>query len=263
MTPDVVVDIGNSRMKWGVCRDNRVVEVIRLPLDDEAAWTEALARLPPPRAFDRNWAVASVNPPLLYRFLGWSYNHGGTAPFLDYQDLPIQLNVDEPDKVGIDRLLGAVAAKSMVPRGTPAITVDIGTAVTVNLVDAEGVFQGGAIFPGPALMSRSLHEYTASLPLIDVANLHTVSSLGRNTKQAIELGIQSAVGAALDRLIRYFTDQVESPPIVFFTGGGMEPFADIEEKGWTADPEFTRFIPTLNLEGIRIAAEALPGRRHE
>ena len=61
MTPDVVVDIGNSRIKWGVCRDDRVVDVVRLPLDDEAAWEAALGKLPPPQSFARHWAVASGN----------------------------------------------------------------------------------------------------------------------------------------------------------------------------------------------------------
>src|SRR5207249_10383120 len=116
------------------------------------------------------WAVASVNPPVLHRFVAWSYNHGGTVVFEKYTDLPIRLNVDEPETVGLDRLFGAVAAKAMVPPGTPAITVDVGTAVTVNLIDAEGVFQGGAIFPGPRLMARALHDFTAKLPLSEPTN---------------------------------------------------------------------------------------------
>ena len=157
MTPDVVVDIGNSRMKWGVCAGGRVTDVIRLRLDDEVAWDAALATLPPPQAAVRKWAVASVNPPALYRFMGWTHDRGGTVVFERHTDLPIRVNVDEPEKVGLDRLCGAVAAKGMTPAGTPAITVDVGTAVTVNLIDADGVFQGGAIFPGPRLMARALH----------------------------------------------------------------------------------------------------------
>ena len=89
--------------------------------------------------------------------------------------------VDEPDAVGIDRVFGALAAKSMVPAGTPAITVDVGTAVTVNLIDADGVFQGGAIFPGPRLMGLALHQHTAKLPLIDLREIPNDDPPGKNT----------------------------------------------------------------------------------
>lgn len=257
MTPDVVVDIGNTRMKWGVCREGcggHVDEVLRLPLDDSSAWDAALAKLPPPQAFARKWAVASVNPPALHRFVAWSYNHGGTAAFEKYTDLPIRLNVDAPEKVGLDRLCGAVAAKSMVPPNTAAITVDVGTAVTVNLIDADGVFQGGAIFPGPRLMGRALHEFTAKLPLIDLTAVPTDSLPGKNTAAAIRWGIEAALGGAMVQLTSALADGCRVPPWLFLTGGGAHL---LEGYGmpWISE---TKSVPTLNLEGIRIAAEALP-----
>lgn len=257
MTPDVVVDIGNSRIKWGVCRVDRVVDVIRLPLDDEAAWEAALAQLPPTQ-YARKWAVASVNPPAMLRFIGWSYNHGGTVVFENYKDLPIRLNVDEPENVGLDRLLGAIAAKSMAPVGTPVITVDVGTAVTVNLIDAAGVFQGGAIFPGPRLMARALHEFTAKLPLSEPTN-HKADSVGpaKNTAAAIRAGILAALyGGVVDAVSGL--DQPLSAQ-VFVTGGGAQ---FLQGCGLFGTPEWIT-IPTLTLEGIRITAEALLGRRHE
>jgi type III pantothenate kinase len=254
MTPDVVVDIGNTRMKWGLCKDGRVDAVIRLPLDDAATWDVELAKLPPPQSFARKWAVASVNPPALHRFVAWSYNHGGTAVFEDYTQLPIRLNVDEPAKVGLDRLFGAVAAKAKVPAGTPAITVDVGTAVTVNLIDAEGVFQGGAIFPGPRLMGRALHEFTAKLPLIDLCEVSTVELPGKNTAAAIRAGIFAALGGGMVQLTSELADKCTVPPWLFITGGGAY-LIEGYQLPWIAA---TRKIPSLTLEGIRIAAEALP-----
>jgi len=255
MTPDVVVDIGNSRIKWGRCAGGRVSDVTRLPLDEPAAWDAELAKLPPPQSFARKWAVASVNPPALHRFVAWSYSHGGTVAFEKYTDLPIRLNVDEPDKVGLDRLCGAVAAKSMVPPGIPAITVDVGTAVTVNLIDAEGVFQGGAIFPGPRLMGRALHEFTAKLPLIDLTDpVQDLWAPGKNTADAVRLGIDAALGAGVAQLVDLFVDQCEVPPRVFVTGGGGHLISGYPFERASG----VRQVPTLTLEGIRIAAEALP-----
>ena len=253
MTPDVVVDIGNTRMKWGRCVGGRVADVARLPLDDPGAWDAELAKLPPPQAFARKWAVASVNPPALHRFVAWSSDHGGTAVFEDYTQLPIRVDVDEPGKVGLDRLFGAVAAKAMVPPGTAAITVDVGTAVTVNLINADGVFQGGAIMPGPRLMGRALHELTAKLPLIDLSEVPVAGVPGRNTTDAIRAGIaaaiQGGVGILIERLV------IQHPwPWLFVTGGARGSLSKHLFRG--VDEVIER--PELTLEGIRIAAEALP-----
>jgi len=254
VTPDVVVDIGNTRMKWGVCGGNEVEQVVRLPLDDATAWDAALAQLPPPQRFARQWAVASVNPPALLRFVHWSYNRGGTAVFEDHTLLPIRVNVDEPHQVGLDRLFGAIAARAMTPAGVAAITVDVGTAVTVNLIDADGVFQGGAILPGPRLMARALHDFTAKLPFVDLTTrVEDLWEPAKNTADAIRLGIDAAVGAGAAQLVDMFVERCKRPPLVYVTGGGAPlifGYAFERAAG-------TRHIPELTLEGIRIAAEGL------
>jgi type III pantothenate kinase len=259
VTPDVVVDIGNTRLKWGICAGGRVAEVLRLPLDDESAWDMSLAKLLPPRSSSRKWAVASVNPPALHRFLGWCSNHGGAVPFERYTDLPIRVNVDEPAKVGLDRLFGCIAARAMSPAGMPAITVDVGTAVTVNLIDADGVFQGGAIFPGPRLMARALHEFTARLPLIDPTEFPTDEFPGKTTTAAIRLGIDAALAGGMFQLVSLTAQRCITPPWLFLTGGGAY-LLDGYELDRCSPPDVARLqrCPTLTLEGIRIAAEALP-----
>jgi type III pantothenate kinase len=257
MKPDVVVDIGNTRMKWGVCVGDRVTEVIRLPLDEPAAWDAALAKFPPPRAGARMWAAASVNPPPMTRFLSWSREHGDAVVFEKYTQLPIRLNVDEPDKVGIDRLLGAVAARAMTPDGTAAITVDVGTAVTVNMIDADGVFQGGGIFPGPRLMGRVLHDFTAKLPLIDPTEQPRDETFPpKNTAAAIRFGIDAALLGGVNTLISLLIDtsSLPGPPHLYLTGGACHLLDGCEFPHVAAQ----QVIPALTLEGIRIAAEALP-----
>jgi type III pantothenate kinase len=257
MTPDVVVDIGNSRVKWGVCRDGRVAEVLRLRLGDVPAWDAAAAGLPPPGSSARRWAVASVNPPALDRFLAWAQSHGRAEAFADFTQLPIRVVVDEPGKVGIDRLFGAVAAKAMVPPGAPAITVDVGTAVTVNLVDAGGAFQGGAIFPGPRLMARALREFTAKLPLVELSEPLPPEKLGpgKNTAAAIRLGLESTLRGGVGSIVgRFAADHCPVPPWLFLTGGAHPLLVGHALPGVAA----VRAVPTLTLEGIRIAAGGLP-----
>jgi len=253
MTPDVVVDVGNSRLKWGVVKGGRITDVLRLPLNDPAAWDAALTKLPPTK-LARSWAAASVNPPALAEFMKWSHSRGGIIAFEDREFIPIELNVDFPAKVGIDRLFGAVAAKALRPEGTAAITVDVGTAVTVNFIDEHGVFQGGAIMPGPRLMGLSLHRFTAKLPLVE-ADIIEDFTPGKNTADAIKLGLDAMLNGGVMALLGLFADQCESNPWLFLTGGAEH----LLSARMPSIPE-THVVPTLVLEGIRIAAESLKNR---
>lgn len=251
MTPDVVVDIGNTRMKWGACGGREVERVLRLPHDDSTAWETALSQIPT----SHTWAIASVNPPALNRFLPWARARGETVVFEKHTDLPIRLNVNEPSSVGLDRLFGAIAAHALAPPGTPAITVDVGTAVTVNTIDADGTFQGGAIFPGPRLMGLALHEHTAKLPLVDLTEpLDDLWGPAKNTSDAIRLGIDAALGAGVAQLVDLFAEQCPVPPLAFVTGGAGRLVFGYSFKRACG----VRHVPALTLEGIRIAAESLP-----
>jgi len=199
--------------------------------------------------------VASVNPQVLLRFVTWSYNHGGTVVIDDYRLLPIQVNVPEPEKVGLEPTARRDPPRNRwCPPGTPAITVDVGTAVTVNLVDAEGVFQGGAIFPGPtAHGSGALHDHTARLPLAE-PTVASLAGLQRTPSRPIQTGILGALGGGFTTLTSLFADECSVPPWLFLTGGGHH-LIDGYVLPWAAQ---IKAVPTLTLEGIRIAAEALP-----
>jgi len=82
--------------------------------------------------------VASVNLPTRDVFTAWANRHGRAAAFDDYTRLPIRVSVDYPERVGIDRLLAAVAVDRLRQRDRAAIVVDLGTAITVDLVEPDG-----------------------------------------------------------------------------------------------------------------------------
>lgn len=253
MHPDVVVDVGNTRVKWGRCAAGRVAEVAALPPGDPGAWAAQAAAWGLGR--ETRWAVGGVNPPVAEAVVRWAEAAGGACVwFRKPSELSITLAVDEPDAVGIDRVFGALAARSLVPPGTPAITVDVGTAVTVNVVDADGAFRGGAIFPGPRLMALGLHQHTARLPLVEVTDPETDPEPARNTAAAIRQGIASAVACGAYGLACDFAARCRAPAWLFLTGGGAGLLTD------AGIPEVARTVrePALNLIGIRLAAEALP-----
>ena len=253
--PDAVVDIGNSRIK--LCR----VEggALRLPVrglatDDLAAWERLATEWG--FAAGRVWAVAATDPDRRRQFVEWAGSRGEKVIVIDSpRKVPIGVSVDEPDAVGIDRLLNVLAASALVRPGEPAIVVDAGSAVTVDLLHEQGSFAGGAIFPGLRLMALSLKDYTAQLPLVDATRPLPSGPPGKNTDAAMRLGIVYAVAGGIDAVIRETAARCTTAPHLFLTGGDMTPqLAGLLQSRHQFRSELR---PALTLEGILRAADLL------
>ncbi len=256
MTPDVVVDIGNTAIKLAAVKDGALGRGRGyVGVDATTDWTPMFEYLGFAADVRCKVALASVHPERTRWLLEWLERAGHECRVIsDWKSLPIKVDVEFPDQVGIDRLLIALAARTQVPSGLPTVIVSAGTAVTVDLLDATGAFAGGAIFPGLHVMAQALHDYTAKLPLVD-ARLGSGYPPGRNTTSAIQLGVHNAVLGGVERLIRKYAVALRQRPVVLVTGGdahslmlGLETLDDFS---------ITRVFG-LTLEGIRIAAEALP-----
>jgi type III pantothenate kinase len=247
MTPAVVADVGNSRIKWGRCSTSQIVEICSLPPEDPAAWHEQLKRWNLPQS--GIWIVTGVHPPRRDTLAHWLREQGLDVRVVDDpRELPLHVLVERPDHVGIDRLLDAVAVNQ---RRTPdryALIVDAGSAVTVDFLDSNGAFTGGTIFPGFRLMAQALHDYTALVPLVDPPR--SVPPLpGTATRPAVEAGIYFAVLGGIRTLIQEYANRVGATPEVFLTGGDS-PVLHLglpDAQHW----------PHMTLEGIRLTAEAL------
>lgn len=165
-----------------------------------------------------------------------------------YSDLPLEVLVAEPHKVGVDRLASAAAASLVRRQGCPAIVVDCGTAATVNLVSPTGAFLGGAILPGPALMARALAEGTSRLPAVAALDEALPPPLpGRSTQEAIAAGIGWGIRGAISRLVEEARAAVGADADVVLTGGWRGAVRD-------ALPGAIE-MPELVLAGIALAAE--------
>jgi type III pantothenate kinase len=263
MTPDIVVDIGNTRVKWGLCGPAGVIATARLAADPQA-WAGCLAdwryehaaRIP---SRPLRWALAGVVPDLRDRFRAWVTERGDAALVIDsLRQLTLDVQADAPDRVGIDRLLNAVAARSRCP-GSPVVLIDIGSAVTVDWLDGAGTFHGGTIFPGFRLMANALHEYTAQLPVVSMPD--TVSDPpGGDTVAAMQTGIAWAVAGGVAAITRHYARQVSGKAVVFVTGGDGPLLSRLLEDWSRRDSSLPAptVWPEQTLEGIRITAEAQP-----
>jgi len=153
--------------------------------------------------------------------------------------LPMTLWVDEPEKVGTDRVVSAAAAYAVVK---DAVAVaDVGTAVTIDLVDDNGVFLGGAICPGLEISARALKEHTAQLPKAKVTR--PKAPYGKNTTEAINCGLYYSAVATLQEVIRRYAENLGKWPHTVLTGSAAEIIKD--------DCEFMdSYVPNLVIKGV-------------
>lgn len=252
MNVDVVVDVGNSRIKWGHCVAGTVAEAVSLPPDDAAAWTRQRELWH--KAEPLNWMICGVHPARRDELAAWVRRQGDTVHLLEHaRQLPLRVRLEHPDRAGIDRLLDAVAVNARRRAGVPAVVIDAGSAVTVDWVDAEGAFCGGAIFPGLRLMAKALHDHTALLPVVEVSV--TLPPLpGATTRAAMECGIAAAVVGGIRELTRRLAALSPVPPELYLGGGDGPPLASALNAG--ADTPFVLW-PEMTLEGLRLTAETL------
>jgi len=255
MTPTLLaVDIGNARMKVGLFASfagDALPEPARtLPLDGETpqfdrltSWLNDMAdrKLP--------WFLASVNRPGASRLIQWLREHrpGDTVTLLSAGDLPLTVRLKRPDMAGIDRLVDAVAANRLREHGRAAVIVDVGTAITVDLVSADGAFLGGSILPGLAISARALNEFTDLLPLVDISELsESPPALGTTTEDALRSGLFWGTLGAIRQLIEQLARDAGACPQVFLTGGAGSAVAQL------LGPD-AQYVPHLTLAGIALS----------
>lgn len=134
--------------------------------------------------------------------------------------VPITNAYLSPETLGCDRLAAAVGAVTAYPERNVLI-VDFGTAVTIDLVTADGTYRGGCISPGMQTRFRALHDYTATLPLCHPTQEQGLQGL--TTRQAIELGVMNSLSFEIEGYISRMQEQI-GDLCVIFTGGDANLF---------------------------------------
>ena len=258
-TPLVAVDIGNSRLKFGlferpaghspnVCRQlPQPTRAVDVP-PDAAQFDRLIDWLAPATPADCEWLVGSVNREAAALLASWLERRQAAMWQLSYSDLPLTVRLPRPDLVGIDRLLDAVAANCLRTPQVPAIVVDVGTAITVDLLDGEGAFLGGAILPGSGTTARALFEYTDLLPQIDAPSLaEPPPPVGDSTIAAMRSGLFWGAVGGIRQLVELFQRHASREAEVYLTGGAAPVVAEC------IGPSAV-YVPHLTLSGIAVAS---------
>ena len=220
------IDVGNTRTHYGIVNEQTVLETGHFHTKHFRSSASGLfsQQLTPLLKQVDGIAYCSVVPAINSNLLA----------SLPQNDLPVfhlthfncnGLNIDypKPEEIGQDRLASAIAAKHYY--NIPAIILDMGTAITLDVVSSTG-YEGGIIAPGLALMTRYLHEETALLPKIEESNLQNVTGyIGKSTAHAMQLGATIGFTGMIDALIeRVFTElkaRTKEDPTLLLTGGNV------------------------------------------
>jgi type III pantothenate kinase len=253
---DLVADLGNTRSHLALFDRGQLVAKAAVPNADaegepERGWLAFLRSL---EEKPTRLALASVNPAMKLRYVKWASGELGREPLVLGETLrpPIVLDVREPGSVGADRVADAIWAARRL-KGRAAIVVDCGTAITLNVVSAQGAFLGGAIAPGLGTQARSLAEKTALLPRIEIASGMKARSkapapIGRDTVSCIESGVFWGSVGLVDLLASKMEEELGAKAIVVATGGDAALVASGSRR-------IERVVPDLTLEGIALALD--------
>ncbi|MBC8549682.1 MAG: type III pantothenate kinase [Candidatus Brocadiales bacterium] len=242
----LAVDIGNTNVNIGSFAGKKLTSQFCI---DNTSLINKKAKLPvksPLLNESKNIVVASVNPNIesvFYKSLGKKHKKKTLKIGREIQ-LRIPILVENPQTVGIDRLLNALAAYRRAKTAT--IVLDFGTAITIDVVSKKGEFLGGLILPGIKTSAYALNKQTALLPEVEIKRPKKI--IGKSSEDAIKAGIYFGTVGSVNHIIKELSRVYGDVKYTIATGGDAKIFKkDI--------PEIDKFIPRLTLEGIRLAFE--------
>jgi type III pantothenate kinase len=246
----VLVDIGNTRLKWATLEGGKLVRhgsaVHRDSVDDAIA---ALADSLPPRA--RVVAANVAGTVVADRLRALVASRPGASLELvttTAERFGVRCGYAEPSRLGVDRWVAVLAAFHAA--GGAACAIDAGTAVTFDAVDGSGLHLGGLIFPGVRLLAAALDRNTSNIGRTAeaAAVARGLDLLGRTTDAAVGHAAWLALAAALDRAVATVERALGRRPVVYLTGGDAEAL-----QGWLETQAELR--ADLVLEGLALFAE--------
>ncbi len=240
-------DVGNTNIRMAsVCGDT-VSDVRIVPADEPAALASNAAELWESMGDPKRVAATSVNPAALAALENAIDSAIDQQVLAVGRDLPLPMATDlpAPESVGTDRLCAAVAAFDRL--GDACIIADFGTAITIDCVNDQGMFLGGAILPGVGLAAAALASQTAQLPQVTPAEPENV--FGKDTTEAIQNGLLALARGALRDRVEAYAAELGHWPLVICTGSDAElVVGDIEHSELVQ-----AVVPDLTLRGVAMA----------
>jgi type III pantothenate kinase len=224
-----VLDAGNTSVKIGRFENGELKHVDRFPTYDPLRWNDLAEFIP----VNSNVAYCSVADDSFDAFIQ------EIAPqrihINAHSPLPIANLYETPQSLGMDRLCNAVAIHAL-KQSKNAVAIDLGTCIKFDLIEGDS-YIGGSIAPGIAMRYKSMHDFTAKLPLVET--LTQKSFIGTDTISSMSAGVIQGVDAELKGMMDKYRAKF-GPDLTFFMTGGDANYFDVEGKNDIfADPNLT------------------------
>ena len=232
----LVIDIGNTRIKWGLSQNGGWMRQGWAPTAQAGGLAVEFSALPAAeRIAIANVAGTTVRAVVTQVLAGARCTPQWVTGVAAQCGVPSRYA--EPATLGPDRWAALVGAWHLT--GTACVVVNIGTTMTVDALNDEGVFLGGCIVPGATLMRAALARDTANLALRE----GSFQYFPDNTGDAIASGAVNALAGAVERMLRYLEEITGAAPMVVLSGGD----AGLVEKQLNAR---VTVVDNLVLEGL-------------
>ena len=214
----LTLDIGNTNIKGGVFKGEDLED--HFIISDIAKLKSFLKK-----HVISSIAISSVVPEktkLIVEQLSASYNFN---PIILNNDCKFNLKIDykTPETLGIDRICSAEGAFNLygsnLITGTYLLTIDFGTATTINIVKHPNVFAGGLIAPGINTMFKSLATQTSQLPDLTIDNYHLM--IGDDTHSSIASGVINSAVGLIEKAVSYLNNLEDCSNLIIYATGGM------------------------------------------
>ncbi len=245
----LLVDIGNTRVKWAVLRDGRQGSMRAAAHEGSGLALRALVRSAP-RDVSRVVVVSVVDEALSQVLDAAARRRFGVAPeYIRSMQRAHGVTNGYRDtwRLGADRWVSVVGAHSLAPGAV--VIANVGTALTIDAVSASGRHRGGAIVPGPATMVASLLSGTHGIRRrASGGRVESRSMFSTDTASALAAGSMFAAAAFVDRALFEAQRELKGRPLLVLTGGAAPAL-----QRYLKSP--ARFIPDLVLRGLAVFAE--------
>ena len=249
----LAVDVGNTNLVFALVGNGeikarwRIATDPRRTADQYSVWLHQLLELEGlSRADVSGVIIGTVVPRALHNLVVLSEKYFRLTPLVAGQGAaswPLHLDVDEPQNVGADRALNAIAAHAK--HAGDLLIIDFGTATTFDIVSATGAYSGGIIAPGINLSLDALVSAAAKLPRIAIEAPANVSVIGRTTESQMLIGIYWGYIAMIEGLVERIRRELDRPITVVATGG----LATLFDKHTQA---FDVIEPDLTIQGLSL-----------
>jgi type III pantothenate kinase len=245
----LLVDIGNSRIKWAWLTEDRLGKAQAADYSGWGARDFATRVIDSRVGIDRILVASVAAEDVSDALAAGTRLAGAPAPekvATRRSACGVTIGDVDPWRLGVDRLLAMIAAYRRFPRW-PVCVVAIGTAMTIDLLRADGRHFGGAIIPAPPLMVSSLLDGTSGIRrrVQGGASGQGRALFGRSTRAGIEQGSRFAAAAAVDRAVSEARELVGRTPQLVLTGGGAAGVRPLIRSK-------SLVVPDLVLEGLAV-----------